>query len=441
MRVVAIADSDSYLKWAGSLLSAMPGDWERELILVKTPVMPSASQRRAALALSDIDPESVACLALADLPQRLASIRPDAVLVGTRGPVARVLIRTAAESAPRPVIISGLPGISIPATRKALLFRLQADLFVLHSTREIREFTELSRGSGWDHRFALATLPFTESRPGVDPVASRTIAAGPSAPNDLVFAAQAVVPPERAERARIARMLIDAAIADPDRRVVVKVRAVHGERQTHDEFDGYPELIAEFGSVPDNLHISSGPMSVALDTAEGLVTVSSTAAIEAIARGIPVIALDVFGVSDELINPVFEKSGLFAGDAAVIGREYRHPRTGWLDDNYFHAPNRDDLIPQVDELVAARHRGELPERLPEQRLGGRLRLAWDRRRAFADSDRTLSGAVAMVVGVPARAAVLIGRRITRRRRLLGEPVAGIRRSGRATGLRGGQRAA
>ncbi len=406
MRVVVIADSDSYLKWAGSLLSAMPGTWDRELILVKTPVMPSASQRRAALALSDIDPETVACLALADLPQRLAAIRPDAVLIGTRGPVARVLIRMAAESEPRPVIISGLPGISIPATRKALLFRLQADLFVLHSTREIRDFTELSRACGWDHRFALATLPFTESRPDGR--------AGGSNQTDLVFAAQAVVPPERADRSRVARLLIDTAIADPGRRVVVKVRAVRGERQTHDEFDGYPELIAELGRVPDNLHISSEPMSVALDTAEGLVTVSSTAAIEAIARGIPVIALDVFGVSDRLINPVFESSGLFAGEAAVIGREYRHPRTGWLDDNYFHAPDRDDLITQVGALVAARHRGELPERPPEQRRGGRLRLAWDRRRAFAESDRTVSGAVAMVVGVPARAAVLLGRRIARR---------------------------
>ena len=439
MRIVAIADSDSYLKWAGSLLSTLPGEWDRELIVVQTPVMPSATQRRAALSHSGIDPESVARLALADLPQRLASIRPDAVLVATRGPVARVLIRIAAESEPRPVIISGLPGISIPATRKALIFRLQSDLFVVHSQREVREFTELSRGSGWDHRFALATLPFTQTA-----FAASAAPADPAA-SDLVFAAQAVVPPERADRARVARLLLDAALADPTRRVVVKVRAVRGERQTHDEFDGYPELLDELGRLPDNLVVSSEAMNVALDTAEGVLTVSSTAAIEAIARGIPVIALDMFGVSDELINPVFVSSGLFAGEAAVIGREFRHPADSWLDDNYFHAPSRDDLIEQMGELVSARRAGVLPERASEARRGGRLRLAWDRRRAFAESDRSVSGALAMVVGVPARAAVLLARRMARRTGLVGPTVLGERRGGRGpgpgTGLRGGQSAA
>jgi hypothetical protein len=412
LRIVALADSDSYLKWAASLLATLPGvagedaENERELILVETVVAPSASQRQAALAVSGLDPDAVARVAVNDLATRLAVIRPDVVLVATRGPVARVLIRLAAELPERPVIVSGLPGISIPATRKALAFRLQADLFVLHSRREVRDFTELSRAHGWDHRFALATLPFVERRP----------AAGGT---DLVFAAQAVVPRERADRMRVARLLLDAAHADPDRRVVAKVRAVRGERQTHDETDGIAELLAELGRLPDNLVVSSEPMSAALDRAEGLVTVSSTAAIEAIARGIPVIALDSFGVSDELINPVFVESGLFGGEAAVIGREFRHPRAGWLDDNYFHAESADDVASQLVELVAARQRGELPERDAVAKRGGRLRLAWERQRAFAGADRTLAGIVAIAIGVPLRVVVVAGRRISHRWRMRG----------------------
>ncbi|MEO5922170.1 MAG: DUF6716 putative glycosyltransferase [Pseudolysinimonas sp.] len=449
MRIVAISDSDSYLKWAGALISSLPPEWESELIVVQTPVMPSASQRQSALALSGIDPESLARLPLVDLPQRLATIRPDAVLVATRGPVARVLIRMASKTDPRPVIVSGLPGISIPATFKALRFRLQADLFVLHSLREIREFTALSRGLGWDHRFALATLPFVEKGEQLEKLEKRGPGPGDTVPGDLVFAAQAVVPQGRADRLRVARLLLDAAIADPTRRVVVKVRAVRGERQTHDELDGYPELLEQLGRLPDNLVVSSEPMSVALDTAEGLMTVSSTAAIEAIARGIPVIALDTFGVSDALINPVFEGSGLFAGEAAVIGREFRQPVAGWLDDNYFHASTDDDLIEQLGELVSARRMGALPGRAAELLPGGRLRLAWDRRRAFAEADRTLSGAVALAVGVPARAAVLLARRIARRTRAvrgerldsIGLPVVGARRGRRRSGFGSRQSAA
>ncbi len=399
MRVVAIADSDSYLKWGASLLTTLPGEWDRELILVQTPVLPSATQRAAALQVSGIDPDQVARLPLADLPQRLSVCAPDVVLVAARGPVARVLLRIASTITPRPVLVSGLPGISIPATRKALMFRLQADLFVLHSQREIREFRELSTANGWDHRFALATLPFVEHE--------RSGAGG----TDLVFATQAAVPRLRSERVRIAQLLRYAAIADPAKRVVVKVRAVTGEKQTHEERIGLPELISGLGRVPDNLVVSSEPMSAALDTAEGLVTVSSTAAIEAIARGIPVIALDTFGVSDGLINTVFVGSGVLAGEAAVIGREFRQPAEAWFADNYFHPTSHDTLVDEVVALASARRAGVLPDREAEHHTGGWLRLAWERRRAFGESDRSVSGALALIVGTPARAVFRIARRV------------------------------
>ncbi len=62
--------------------------------------------------------------------------------------------------------------------------------------------------------------------------------------DDLVFAAQAIVPRERPERMRVARLLVAAAEADPSRRVVVKLRAEAGEKQTHREHDDYRDLLA-----------------------------------------------------------------------------------------------------------------------------------------------------------------------------------------------------
>ena len=404
MRFIAIADSDSYLKWAAAFLGALPSATERELILVETPVLPSEAQRAAALAVGGVDPDRLLCLPLHEVLAVLRRDPPDAVLVALRGPVAAVLIRLTAELAVRPVIVTGLPGISIPATRKALAFRRQADLFVLHSRREIRGFTRLSRENGWTHRFALATLPFVEQHTG---------AGG----DDLVFAAQAVVPRAREEREQLLEILLDAARADPSRRVVIKVRAVAGERQTHDEDASFPELLEEAREagvdIPGNLVVSTAPMSAALDGAQGLLTVSSTAAIEAIARGIPVIALDTFGVSDQLINPVFEGSGLFGDAEAVARRRFRHPDPTWLADNYFHAVESDDVAGQLQALVAARRQGVLPAHEPARRAGGRLRLAWDRKRTFSDADRTVSGAVALAVGTPARATVKAARKVKR----------------------------
>lgn len=400
MKVIAIADSDSYLKWAAAFLGTLPGVTERELLLIETPVLPSDNQRAAALAVGGVPPEQLVSLPLNSVLGTLRSERPDAVLVALRGPVAAVLIRMIAELPHRPVIVTGLPGISIPATRKALAFRRQADLFVLHSRREIREFTAMSREYGWTHRFALATLPFVEERTG---------AVG----TDLVFAAQAVVPSTLDDRMRVLELLIAAARAEPSRRVVIKVRGLAGERQTHDEQLSYPDLLEHAVDVPANLVISTAPMSAALDEAQGLMTVSSTAAIEAIARGIPVIALDIFGMTGKLINTVFEGSGLFGGEDAVVRREFRHPDPAWLDDNYFHPVEADDVAVQLEALVAARRQGVLPAREPARKAGGKLRLAWDRKRAFGDADRTVSGAVALAVGTPARATVVAARKVKR----------------------------
>jgi len=400
MKFIAIADSDSYLKWAAAFLGALDVVTERELILIETPVLPSDSQRAAALAVGGVPPEQLFSLPLTDVLVVLRREKPDAVLIALRGPVAAVLIRMIAELPERPVIVTGLPGISIPATRKALAFRRQADLFVLHSRREIGEFTAMSREYGWTHRFALATLPFVEERTG---------ARG----TDLVFAAQAVVPRAVEDRMRVLEVLIAAARADSARRVVIKVRGLAGERQTHDEQASYPELLEQVADRPANLVISTAPMSAALDEAQGLMTVSSTAAIEAIARGIPVIALDTFGVTAKLINPVFERSGLFAGEEAVVRREFRHPEPAWLDDNYFHPVEADDVAVQLEALVTARRQGVLPAREPARKAGGKLRLAWDRKRAFGDADRTVSGAVALAVGTPARATVIAARKVKR----------------------------
>ena len=131
-----------------------------------------------------------------------------------------------------PVIVTGLPGMSVPATRKALAFRRQADLFVVHSRRELADYSELSRDLGWEQRFALGSLPFAHREPT-------------RGGTDLVFAAQAIVPLDRGERERIARLLVDAALSEPSRRVVVKLRAAEGEQQTHTERDGYAGLLAE----------------------------------------------------------------------------------------------------------------------------------------------------------------------------------------------------
>lgn len=394
LRIVALADTDSYVKWAAALLGALPAGSDAELLVVETPLAVSPAQLESALARSGIDPARVRRMRFEVLANALADLEPDAVIVAARGPVVRVLIRTVAALNPRPVIVSGLPGISIPATTAAVIHRTQSDLFVLHSTREVEAFTALARRRGLSQQFALARLPFAASRP--------PIPSGAEGRTDLVFASQAIVPREHIDRMRVARLLVRAAYADPGKRVVVKERATAGEHQTHEQRHSYPDLLRRLARLPPNLVVSTEPMSRALDTAEGLVTVSSTAAIEAIARGIPVIALDSFGVDDTLINPVFAGSGLFGSEDAVTRREFRMPPREWLARNYFHDPAKDDWVAQVGELVALRRAGELPPKPARDRRGGSTRDVWERKLALGSKDRSLAGAAAWVIGMPLR---------------------------------------
>lgn len=414
LRVVAIADTDSYVKWSAAILGGLmvrdgSERWDAALLVLETPLVVSDGQLASALSGSRLPRDRVERIAYSRLIARLTELRADVVVIGARGPLVRVLARDIAAMPGRPVVVTGLPGISIPATRRAVVYRLQCDLFVVHSKREVREFRALSARTGYAHRYALATLPFAR---GARVTGSGT-AASAEGGGDLVFAAQAKLPAERADRLAVARMLVRAAEADPSRRVVVKLRAATGEHQTHVEQDGYPELLASLGPLPPNLVTSTAPMRKALATAEGLVTVSSTAAIEAIARGIPVIALDTYGVSPQLINETLADADLLAGEADVVARRFRHPDPEWLDENYFHPPEDDDWTDQLADLAAQRSAGRLPPRTGFVRRGGALRDAWERRVALGRADTSAAGAIAFAVGVPLRTVARLVHRVRR----------------------------
>ncbi|MFF2275358.1 DUF6716 putative glycosyltransferase [Agromyces sp. NPDC058126] len=431
-RLVVVADSDSYVKWGAAFASRLPVGWEAELVLVTTPVLPSERQLSAALDGTVFSRGAVRRLGLDGLAARLEARRPDAVLLALRGPLVRVVAPIVGALPERPVIVSGFPGLTIPAEPKAIVYREQVDLIVLHSRREVREFRANALALGVPVEFGLATLPFLSVGDRAF-AAARADATGPNpfaaeGPHggDLVFAAQAKVPAEREDRVRMLGWLVDAARRRPARRVVVKVRARRGEAQTHAEAHDYAELLADpevldalGGPLPPNLVVLDGPMSRCLEEAAMLVTVSSTAALEAVAAGVPAVVVDEFGVEPKLINTVFEGSGLLAGAEAIAEWAPRRPDPAWLADNYFHGEGDDDWADRLDGLLLIREAGVLPFRRRRHNLtGGALRRAFERKRMLGHYDRSLAGAVSTVVARPARWVVRRARRVGASRRLL-----------------------
>ncbi|MFB9880538.1 DUF6716 putative glycosyltransferase [Planobispora siamensis] len=358
-----MADSDSYLKWAACLLADLPAGCTAELTVIRTPITPSPAQIHAAVAGTPgygtsggtADPAVLSARALRRTAERL---RPDAVLVACTGPVVDILVaEVLANLSPRPVFVTGLPGISVPATEKAWLFRSGCDLFVLHSGREVEEFSEIARRLGGGGRVGLARLPFLRGRASGGDLAGGVAPAGPR--DRVVFATQAKVPRRREERERILTALATLAERRPDLDVVVKLRALDGERQTHNERYHYQRLWQELGGREDALRFAAGPMHEHLDRAAGFVTVSSTAALEAIAQSVPLLVLSDFGVSAEMINLVFEGSGLLGTLDDLAMGHFRAPEEAWCRANYFHGSADDDWSSRLVTLVGQARSGRL----------------------------------------------------------------------------------
>lgn len=364
VRVLAVADSDAYLKWAVATLGSLelPGGELAErvrtrTVVVRSPVLPTPAQVAAATAGSaGPDPDVMAIWQL----RRLLRSEPfDVVLVAATGPVGQVVGRLVHDlPGRRPALVTGLPGLALPATAVGVRRRAWCDAFVVHSRAERDAYRAAFAAQGLEPRIVLGRLPF--AAPAVGP--------GPSggARATVVFAAQPSVPAERAERVQLLAGLAAAAARGLD--VVVKLRATKGERQTHLEPYPYPQLWAEeherLGHPAGRLRFATGPLRDWLRPGTTLVTVSSTAALESLAAGVPTVLVADLGVRDDLLNPPFASSGLLrpldelpAAVAAGVGG----PDPIWAREHGLH-DDASELSAAVGDLAERSRTRRLPRR-------------------------------------------------------------------------------
>jgi len=361
-RALVVADADSYLKWAVARAHDLASSFDVRVVVVRSAVTPSAEQRNAAV--DGRLAEAPALIGLRELARELAAAPPDLLLLACRGPLIQLLLleelrgRRAAR-----VVATGIPGIWFPPTALGLELRAGCDLVVVHSERERAAVRERLPQGRLAHTGLASLIP--------------EHALGRADRRRVVFAPQALVPAARADRVRLLEALIATAERHPDLDVVIKVRGGAGEAQTHAETASYEEL-ARGRDLPPNLLVARGPLREYLGDCAGFVTVSSTAALEAVAAGVPSLVLEDFGVSAEVINVVFEGSGLLGTLDHLVALEFRTPDPVWAARNYFHS--RDDWVDQAQGLLhGSTSAGPMPDP-----LAGTLRTPWRlQRRAVA----------------------------------------------------------
>lgn len=204
----------------------------------------------------------------------------------------------------RPVVVTGYVGVVYEKLADGLLLRHGADLVLANSRHDADRFRAVYEGVDADASAVTeCALPFLGGAPYEEK----------HDPYTVVFAAQPSVPDTPADRAYLLGRLVQHARLHPDREVLLKLRSKPGEHTTHIEEAPYQKLAQRIeGGLPANCRLVYGHMGEVLDRTDLLVTVSSTAALEAMHRRIPTVLLTDLGVREALGNHHFTGSGCLA---------------------------------------------------------------------------------------------------------------------------------
>ncbi len=124
---------------------------------------------------------------------------------------------------------------------------------------------------------------------------------------------QTVIPASLEERRFIALGLLTLCQRFPERTIFVKQRKLGGMPTTNPAIYDLSSLlrVATGGNLPRNLAFAEFPIAEALAQSAMTLTVSSTAAIESLAAGVPCAIISDLGIDERLANNYFIGSGCF----------------------------------------------------------------------------------------------------------------------------------
>jgi hypothetical protein len=319
MRVLLIANFDSGLKYVGRLAEAFAALGAEPDIRVPTTVVPHK-----------LGPDQVA--AATDRPVRYepwealvaAAGSSDAVVPVFEGPTVERFIREVHLAAgPRmPVVGTGYVGMVLYDVVGGYLSRSLADVLAVNSRTDLAEFSRAAQGLGLpDDNLLLAGLALLPATPA-------PLRDGPI--RTVLFADQPTVPRRLADRVHLWDRLLAYAERHPDRQVLLRPRHRPGEDTFH-RMEHSPVGWAASRTLPPNLVVEHERIDALIPRSDLLLTVSSTAALEAIAGGTRV-AFVAEWVNDAALNPRLLPSGLLRRFDDIDADRIGTPAPEWLSD-------------------------------------------------------------------------------------------------------------
>ncbi|MEU2504452.1 DUF6716 putative glycosyltransferase [Streptomyces sp. NPDC007863] len=329
VRVAVLADSDTRWKW-GALTArritpadASGSEKEPTGFVLRGRATPTARQLAETGASTAAPREVTGAEFLREVRDAEArGERYDVVVLALVGGTVRAVLQGLADLGldRRPVIVTGYVGVVYEKLADGLLLRHGADVVLANSRHDAERFRAVYEGVGAGAESVVeAALPFLGGAPHRREEGRDT----------LVFAAQPSVPVTRNERAYVLERLVRHARLHPEREVLLKLRSKPGEHTTHLEEHPYQRLVRDL-DPPANFRLVYGHMGEVLDRTDLLVTVSSTAALEALHRRIPTAILTDCGVREVNGNHHFIGSGLLTSFDRLDRGEVPEPDEEWL---------------------------------------------------------------------------------------------------------------
>lgn len=285
-----------------------------------------------------------------------ACLEHDVVVSSLAGPSTRRLARAVAAAldapgtdGPGPVLVSGWVGIIIEKITAGYLDRSGTDVVAVNSTDDLAHFRRTGGTLGVPtDNLVLTGLPFLSSEP-------RPPRGGPI--TTVLYADQPTVPASAAERAHVYGRLVEHARRHPDREVMLKPRHRPGEDTFH-RMSHRPEDLLPPGDLPANFRIEHTPIADLLPRVDLLVTMSSTACLEAVDHGVRVALVLDLGVHERHGNHVFLDSGLLRTFDQIDDDDVGEPSTAFLESWFGQRRHPAPVViaDRVEDLLASGHR-------------------------------------------------------------------------------------
>ncbi|MFD3678346.1 DUF6716 putative glycosyltransferase [Streptomyces sp. NPDC058613] len=315
LRVAVLADSDTRWKWGALTARRLVPDHQLTGYLLRGRATPTDRQ----LGEVGVGADRLTEVSCAEFLDGLVRERYDVVVLALVGGAVQAVLHGARALWPapaaRPVLVTGYVGVVYEKLADGLLLRHGADLVLANSRHDAERFRAVYEGVGADAGAVTETaLPFLGGARYAPPAGAGAVAgAAAGSAHRVVFAVQPSVPEGRADRAYLLERAARHARLHPGREVLIKLRSRPGEHTTHLEEHPYQRLAQRLpGGLPPNCRLVYGNMGEVLDTADLLVTVSSTAALESLHRYVPTAVLTDLGIREALGNHHFLGSGCLA---------------------------------------------------------------------------------------------------------------------------------